>query len=135
MKGGFRYTIELNGETYSTTESEITLPVAFAENRISVKTDKDCQGVFEDTFFMDVSNISVYPNPVHNGEVTVLIPQSSKGKVYLSLFTNSGRLVQKNSIENAEGEIRLDVSSLTSGIYNLKIETESMTDFRRIIIK
>lgn len=135
MRGGAHYTITLNGQTHTTSESEITLPIFTIENRLSVKTDQDCQGVFKEAFYVNVSNISIYPNPVSDGELSVLVPSEPDEKVYFSLFTNSGRLVLQNAFENTENPFKLNVSRLTSGTYNLKIETESRTDFRRIIIK
>ncbi|MFS4457383.1 FG-GAP-like repeat-containing protein [Maribacter sp. 2304DJ31-5] len=135
MKGGSNYTIILNGETHITSKAEITLPLTLSENQLLVKTDKDCQGVFEEMFHTNVSNIMLYPNPVSEGELSILVPRDSNGKVHLTMFTNSGKMVLRNTIENTENPIKLDVSRLQLGIYNLKIETESNTDFHRIIIK
>ncbi len=135
MSGGDQYTITLNGETQTTFGSEITLPLTSPENHLLVRTAKDCQGVYEETFHIDVSTILVYPNPISQGELSILLPSESNEKVHFSLFTNSGKLVFQNTFENVNGPFTIDVSRLTSGVYNLKIESDSTMHFRRIIIR
>ncbi len=135
MSGGTSYTIVLNGQTTVTTEKEITFPISAIENQIVVKTDKDCQGVFSDSFVVGVSRIMAYPNPVENGEVTVIIPKELNKKPLITIYTSSGQRVYERSIENEQNSIQINVSPLTSGIYTLKIETASQTDFQRIIVK
>ncbi|MEM8998980.1 MAG: thrombospondin type 3 repeat-containing protein [Bacteroidota bacterium] len=135
MSGGTSYTIVYNGQTTVTTKNEITLPISAVENQIAVKTDKDCQGIFSDSFIVGVSKIMAYPNPVENGEVTVILPEELSKKPRITIYGSSGRRVFERSFESEQNSIQLNVNGLTSGIYTLKIETASQTDFQRIIIK
>jgi hypothetical protein len=135
MKGGDNYTIDINGTLYHTTAEEITLPLSQTENNVSVKTEKDCQGTYKELFLMDVSDISVYPNPVLGDEVSVLIPNMVDKDVLLVLYANDGRKVLQQVEKTNNGPIILNVNGLTSGIYTLKIEAVNKTYSRRIIIK
>jgi Leucine-rich repeat (LRR) protein len=135
MKGGTSYNINLNGKVITTYQNEIILPLSTTKNLLSVKTDKDCQGTFKKEFLVDYTNISIYPNPVDNGELTVLFSQLFHDSIHVSIFNNSGKLVRTTSFENTKDFITLDVTGLTPGIYNLKIDAESNTEFGRIIIK
>nr|WP_321413679.1 FG-GAP-like repeat-containing protein [uncultured Allomuricauda sp.] len=135
MSGGSNYTITLNGEEYTTAESEITLPLPQKENRVMVSTDKDCQGVYENLIMVDTSNIYVYPNPVDNGSVSIMVPGAVGENVRLSLYANDGKMVLQKNTTNTGNPIELNVSGLTSGIYSLRLEVGNEVDARRIIIK
>lgn len=135
MHGGSKYAITLNGQKYTTTESEITLPLQQQENRIMVSTDKDCQGVYENLIMVDISNIYVYPNPVDNGIVSIMVPGTVGEKIDISLFANDGKMVLQKSETNIGYPFDLNVSRLTSGIYSLKLEIGNKIHSRRIIIK
>ncbi|MBW8201595.1 FG-GAP-like repeat-containing protein [Flagellimonas abyssi] len=135
MSGGSNYTITLNGQEYTTAESEITLPLPQKENRVMVSTDKDCQGVYENLIMVDTSNIYVYPNPVDNGSVSIMVPGAVGENVRLSLYANDGKMVLQKYTTNTGNPIELNVNGLTSGIYSLRLEVGNEVDARRIIIK
>ncbi|WP_289039190.1 FG-GAP-like repeat-containing protein [uncultured Zobellia sp.] len=132
MKGGAKYIITLNDAIYNTDESEITLPLSQAENSISIKTNKDCQGVYKDTLLLN-SGVSVYPNPVKNGKVTVLIIDSVDGIAKLTLFDNTMKLVKTMDQKLTKGTVTLDMDGLSSGLYSLQIETKTGAYTRKIL--
>lgn len=135
MSGGSNYTITLNDQEYLTASSEITLPLPLKENRVMVSTDKDCQGVYENLITVDTSDIYVYPNPVDNGSVSIMVPGAVGENVRLSLYANDGKMVLQKNTTNTGNPIELNVSGFTSGIYSLRLEVGNEEDARRIIIK
>ncbi|MFT4849277.1 MAG: hypothetical protein ACI83B_001816, partial [Sediminicola sp.] len=67
-------------------------------------------------------NVQVYPNP-SNSEVTVLF--TSPFEVDIRIFDLSGKLLVYQADMMVESTYSLDVSSLTSGIYFLRINSEN----------
>jgi hypothetical protein len=67
----------------------------------------------------DTQNIAIYPNPANN-LIILDIPNSIELK-QIKVFDAMGRLVLKEARNLAQ----IDVSSLTSGIFLVRIETES----------
>ncbi|WP_299317314.1 T9SS type A sorting domain-containing protein [uncultured Maribacter sp.] len=135
MKGGENYTISINDVIYQTTSEEIILPLSDTQNNVQIKTDKDCQGIYDEMFLIDVSEILIFPNPVVGNEVSVQIPHSFDENIHLTLYANDGRMVAKMIEKNNGDPIKINVSGLTSGIYNLNIEIGNNSESRRIIIK
>ena len=135
MKGGQNYTIDLNEQIHTTSQSEITLPINASENHISVKTDKDCQGVFKETFLLANDNVSIFPNPVEKGEVTILVPAQDKTNVLLTLFSNNGIRVREKMQETENGSVQLNMDGLSPGVYTIIITTDSHNYVHKIIKK
>ncbi len=134
LKGGVNYIINLNGSVYDTSESQITLPLEDIENELSIRTDKDCQGSYDEIILMS-PGLSIYPNPVFNDDVTILLDDHSIQEIELLLYSDSGRRVMQKIIEMSNGKAKMNMSTLPSGIYSLKINTENQTYNRRIIKK
>ncbi|TLF44662.1 Calx-beta domain-containing protein [Maribacter aurantiacus] len=136
MKGGTNYRVAFNDQIYFTSESEITIPITKGKNQIAVHTDIDCQGVFEKEFTIEGFNkILAYPNPVSNGEISLYFSNTIADNISVSLFNNAGMEVYQNTFADIGSSVTLDVSNISSGVYNLLIETESKTESLRIIIE
>ncbi|MFS4491468.1 T9SS type A sorting domain-containing protein [Maribacter sp. 2308TA10-17] len=136
LKGSTKYFINVNGTEYSTSEGEITLPLSKVENSISVKTDKECQGVYEEMLLATYDSISIFPNPVENGDVSILLPSNNIDKeVLVTLFSQNGtRVLEK--MEEPEGRtVNINMDGLLPGIYTIIITTESQNSMRKIIKK
>jgi len=122
LSGGETYEINLNGELIFTEESEITLALSLGENNLTVKTDKDCQGVFSDKILVEGENsFNVVPNPVEN-TLNLIYTRSSNEKVSVVLYDISGRRVGTYTTIKDSQEASFDVSSLSAGIYFLNVE-------------
>ena len=65
LDGGEVYYITLNDETFMTDESAIELSLSTGTNTLSIKTNKECQGVYEKTIVVGSEPI-LYPNPVQD---------------------------------------------------------------------
>ena len=132
LSGGELYTINLNDEVYTTSNSEITLPLQSEETKITVKTDKECQGVYEETIDSG-AKVIVYPNPVRSGEITVQLSASSEERTEVQLNTLDGRTVNRKTLEPKETSITLNADVLQAGIYMLYVTINGTVETYKII--
>ncbi|NNK11936.1 MAG: T9SS type A sorting domain-containing protein [Flavobacteriaceae bacterium] len=134
LSGGKSYTINLNGEIYRTSEKEITLPLSEVENTLTVRTDKDCQGVYTETIMLS-SELLIYPNPIASGDLNIYLGNNSSSQVEVALFDLNGRTVFRKQYSVENNEIRFNVDALSKGIYMLNIKTSSSLMNYKIIRK
>jgi hypothetical protein len=76
----------------------------------------------------DNSDIIIYPNPATN---RIMIIYADNQSVNLSVYNIVGELVLQRELVNTENEI--DISSLTTGIYILKVTGSDWTAQKKII--
>jgi beta-glucanase (GH16 family) len=121
LDGGDVYYINLNGETFITDQSEIQLQLSDGINNLSVKTNKDCQGIFEKTIITDMTPL-VYPNPVHN---TLFISTNGLNldNVPVEIFDLSGKLILSKSYIANNNQLKIDLSGVTNGFFMVRIAT------------
>jgi hypothetical protein len=132
LTGGKEYTIAVNDKVYKTIEKEITLPLDQVQNKISVKTDKDCQGTYEETIVLN-SNAIIYPNPISYGELGIYLGMKASKKVQLTLYTLNGVEVFTKSYGTVDGDLKINVDSLPKGMYILNVKTdESLLNYKII---
>ena len=124
LNGGQEYVIELNGEIHLTSEKQITLPLNRVENTLKVKSDKECQGVYEETIILS-DKILVYPNPISSGQLSVYLGSNEFEKVNVSLYTVNGEQVIGKIFRPDNGYVSMDMSGLAQGVYVLNIKTET----------
>ena len=131
LNNGANYTIELNGTSYSTNESEIKLPLAQGKNSLKVVTDKDCQGVFEKTILLS-ENVVAYPNPFTD-YLYINIGNSLDEVVSVRVFALDGKLMQLRDLPVKNGEVMIDGSYFTEGTYLVKVESENIKNSFKIV--
>lgn len=83
----------------------------------------------KNSFVAVKSEVLVYPT-LANNQITIT---SSIKLMEANLYSISGSLVKKQALNGTEN--RMDVSSLTSGMYLLSIQTENGTTTHKIIKK
>lgn len=76
-----------------------------------------------------IPGLSLYPNPVSNGKL--YIDSSKSLSKHIDIFDVLGKKVLSTSISGKT----LDVSSLTPGVYIIKIEEGSSTATRKLVIR
>lgn len=127
LDGGSAYNINLNDAVYTTTKSEITLPLKAGINKLVITTDKLCQGVIEKT--IDMSGITMpYPNPF-TGVLNVNIGSSVVKDVKVNVVNVlSGKSVHTDQLSNRSGVLQFDLSGIADGIYyfNLKLDNTKL---------
>lgn len=112
LDGGSNYFIEINGREIHTSSNEIKLPLKEGDNKLKVVTDKNCQGIYEENFFVDTS-FYVYPSPVKEELSVVVSKELLNAMVYI--YNVNGELVKEQSMRTIENKIM--VNSLAKGVY------------------
>ena len=114
-------------EKYSLTDNNPFLGVNYyqiAERDIDGKTTLS-QIVSVDFSSKGLVGFKVYPNPIEGGQMHLIMDQAGE----LNLYNSSGTLIR--SIAVMAGSNLIDLSSLSKGVYQMKVGIESMT----VIIK
>ncbi len=132
LTGGKTYTINLGGAVYTTLEEEITLPLTAKATKLTVRTDKDCQGVHEESFDL-ADKVIIYPNPVSNGEITVVLEETPTAPVRVQLSTPDGKVVFQNVVEKDQRSIQIDADALVPGMYVLTLSVNNELSTYKII--
>lgn len=134
LGGGENYFITLNELSYTIQDSEITLDLPYAENIITVKTDKECQGIYTERFLLD-DKIKLFPNPVTGNSLSINMAAYSGQEVTIKIFTLTGQqlISRKFNISNSRADI--PVSGLTPGTYLVKLITQNNSEFNYKIIR
>lgn len=76
-----------------------------------------------------IEGLSIYPNPVTGGKV--FISSTKNHDKIIEIYNVLGKSVYKTRIRGRE----LDVSTLTPGIYILKIQEDKARATRKIVVK
>ncbi len=124
LSGGKEYLIELNGQAYITSESEITLPLTQVENSLRVKTDRECQGIYEETIFLS-DRVLVYPNPISSGQLGIYLGSNEFTKVDVALFAVDGTTILERPFRPNNGYFSMSMTGMANGIYILNIKTDN----------
>ena len=134
--GSDQYIIEYNGQTLRTNENKIVLNLDRIENRIRVRTETGCQGVFEKTYIISDQNF-IYPNPVSDGVIHLYLGTNLSKKVRLSLHDANGVLLFEKEQALVDQKTSLSVKTLPSGLYFLSIadNTLSQSTTHKVIIR
>ncbi len=122
LKGASAYTIELNGEVFRTAQPEITLPLNKIENTVVIKTDRECQGIYEKVIVLS-SKVFIYPNPNTTGELNIYLGSDEFTEVETSLFTVGGTRAYSKTFSPENGFVKMNISGLPQGVYLLNIGT------------
>jgi hypothetical protein len=77
----------------------------------------------------EILDMNIYPNPVNGNFVTIQTPVN--GVKYVELFDITGkRLINTSLITDS-----LEVSSLSAGLYLIKVTVESQTKTSKLIVR
>jgi hypothetical protein len=84
--------------------------------------------------FSPEQNITVYPNPLSGNDVTIRLPEKLKEEAKINCFDAVGRIVYSTTFTgNAENGYHLQLPSLTTGVYLLKISTGNHNYVSRLL--
>ncbi len=131
LQGGNIYNIELNGIITQTTDNNITLALKKGTNLLRVTTNKDCQGDYEEEFFIE-REISVYPNPF-TSQVKLYVGVNEE-LINVTVYSILGEVVLSNMMNTTQnGEIVLELNKLQKGVYLVDIKSEGLNSSYKII--
>ncbi len=122
LKGGELYYVTLNEETIVTKESEIELILANGINNLNIKTNKDCQGIYKETFVVNNQPL-VYPNPVKDNTLFINTGNLSNAVTPVEIYNLTGNLLFSKTYQATANHIKIDMSNIPSGVFILKIVT------------
>ncbi|MDF9799700.1 hypothetical protein OKW21_004963 [Catalinimonas alkaloidigena] len=80
----------------------------------------------------DLIKVSAYPNPTVD-ELHIL--SEAKDNTSFTLIDNAGNVVRSGIIDEIQGEVKINVQNLVSGIYYLKTVTENGSSTKKIFIR
>ena len=129
LSGSASYKIMLNGAESKTSASNIELQLQVGVNKISVETDKACQGKYEETFFYG-NEIGVFPNPITNS-LNVYLGELTNSLATVEIYSVLGNRVYNKNCN--QPNLRIDTSHFYSGIYILRVATKSNNKSFKII--
>ena len=132
LDGGELYYVSLNNKVTITSESEIELELAQGVNNLSVKTNKDCQGVYNETIMFNSQPV-VFPNPLKNNTIQVSSVDFYETQVPVEIYDLTGKLLFSKTFHATTNQLKIDVSSIPKGIYLLKIASKENTFNYKII--
>ena len=115
------------GEGWRTVESTI-INFKFNRDETILRKWYNCEGykttdVLATTFLPDNFDVKVYPNPF-NGSVKIEAPQNA----LISIYDIRGRL-----IEEINSNIWSPQSSVSSGVYIIKVDSKALTVSRNVV--
>ena len=125
---------DVSGLTFQSTGDTITIIIdedgsvsCVANEYIPVDITVTCAGLSINDF--ELSDLRIYPNPVNGDYVT--IQSSVSGEKNIEVYDITGkRLI--NTILNSD---KLDVSSISSGIYLVKVTIQGQTKVSKLVIR
>lgn len=134
LNGATRYNIKLNGTTYSTANSSITLPLQAGNNNLTVTTDKLCQGAVQSLISVS-DKIAPYPIPFQN-ILYFNAGDQINHTVSVKLYNvTNGALVYTNEYVNKSGILQLDLVTLKAGVYTLHVYMDNTEKVFKVIKK
>jgi GH25 family lysozyme M1 (1,4-beta-N-acetylmuramidase) len=134
LSGGNTYNIQLNGVNYTTTESNITLPLQIGNNKLTVTTDKLCQGNYS-TVIKILKAIVPFPEPFDNTLSIDLGLEQINSALFEVHNTDDGKILYSKQFVNQAGVVQLDLSNLREGVYILHIKLDKIERVFKIIKK
>lgn len=131
LNGGSVYEIILNGQSYRTSDKSITLNLSKSVNTLQVRTDSNCQGVFEETIVLEGASVA-YPNPLNSAELTIEMDKMANDSVSYEIFGIDGRLITNKTQKTTNGRLTIDMGQLPKGLYIINAKTSKKTHHFKI---
>lgn len=105
------------------------------KNRISIWTDKLCQGTYEEMiYFKDSGKISIFPNPT-DGLINIKIPNNEE-KVMVEVSTLNGAIVlQQIMAVPANKLVTINATALATGLYTVRISGSTLHSTIKMVKK
>ena len=132
LAGGSSYYVRLNNETIITSESEIELELKPGANDLSIKTNIDCQGVYNETIMFNSQPV-LFPNPIKNNTIHINSVDFYKQETPIEIYDLTGKLLFSKIYNSESNQLNIDVSKIQNGMYLLKIVTAEETFNYKII--
>lgn len=129
LSGASTYSVHINNNTYTTAGPSVTLPLDRGVNKLSVITDKLCQGTYQQTIN---SGFVPYPNSFQSVLSVDLGSKPLTGNIKIYSL-GDGYLRFQQSFNNQTGVLSLDLSRLDIGAYSMYIYADNKGNIYKIV--
>jgi hypothetical protein len=137
-----RTTLPVNGNAWTKYEETVIAPDTSVKFWFELRTFDNTTVYWDDFSFFDNATLSIvknktivgfaaYPNPVSNG--TLNISSASDSLKNIIIFNLLGKQVLSSSFSGVQSTV--DVSSISAGIYILKVTEAGKTATKKIVIR
>lgn len=94
----------------------------------------DCIVGIDEDMEIAASNISIYPNP--SDGVFKVVGTNVEGDVQISIYNTNGKKVyqSENKFSN-DFDARIDISGFAKGLYFVKLQSETNTEIKKIVVQ
>jgi len=131
LAGASSYTVQLNNRRFDTTQRNLTLNLSPGMNHLTVYTGLDCQGTYEEEFFVS-EKVQIYPNPT-NGPLNIYVG-GSDSEVDIQVRTLSGSEVYLNKyLIDYRRMVALNLSDLPDGLYLITVTGSTVNSTHKIV--
>lgn len=79
----------------------------------------------------NIEDLSIYPNPVTNGKILIYISSKRNLTKKIEFFNVLGKQIFSTVLTGKE----LNISSLSKGVYILKITEDNVSETRKLVVK
>ena len=122
LGGGASYYITLNEETFITTDNEIELSLLGGMNKLSVKTSKECQGVFNEEIMVSKKPL-VYPNPIKGTALYITNLGFDANVIPVEIYDMTGHLLFSKTYPATTTSLKIDMDNMPKGLCLVRITT------------
>ena len=131
MLGAKNYSVSVNGKTATVSDNNFSTVLPTGLNTISVTTDKDCQGIYQQEIFIS-EKAFIYPNPTF-GELHIFVGGTEEN-IAMNLNNLSGATVKKMDLTVGETrEVAVNLSGVPQGNYIITINSKTISQSFKVI--
>lgn len=131
MLGAKNFSVSVNGKTTSVSDNNFSTVLPTGLNTISVTTDKDCQGIYQQEIFIS-EKAFIYPNPTF-GMLHIFVGGTEEN-IAMNLNNLSGATIKKMNLTVGETrEIEVDLSDVPQGSYIITINSKTVSQSFKVI--
>lgn len=124
--GAFQNTVDIGGNIFT----------SYGGNDIYVAKIDAITGIGEGEGRVASNQLIIYANP-NNGKCNITVPDDflHEKKLTLSIFDNTGKIIQQKTLEMNDGKIKLNLEAEAKGVYNVILNNGTKSYSGKIIFE
>ena len=131
MLGAKNYSVSVNGKTTTVSSNNFSTILPTGLNTITVTTDKDCQGIYQQEIFMS-EKAFIYPNPTFG--VLHIFVGGTEENIAMNLNNLSGATIKKMNLTVGETrEVAVDLIDIPQGSYIITLNSKTVSQSFKVI--